>query len=213
MRLEKGTEVFTAAGEKIGTLNRVVIDARTRDVTDLVVERGLWESEKVIPIGLVDTEKEDRIMLRETNQGVDSFLDYETTHYVLLGDTDAPYENLQTYYWYPPVNFPTPTGGVLPNMMPDYALRTETSIPQGRVAISEGAQVISADKKHIGNVEQVIADAESNHVTHFVIGKGFLLKEHRLVPAFWATKVEADKVYLSVRARVFEHLPDYQPSS
>ena len=37
MRFVNGTEVYTATGEKIGTLSRVVIDAKTRDVTDLVV--------------------------------------------------------------------------------------------------------------------------------------------------------------------------------
>ena len=212
MRLAKGTEVFTATGEKIGTLNRVVIDAKTRDVTDLVVERGLLENEKVIPIGLIEVEKEDRIMLQETNQDVDSFLDYETTHYVPIDRVGEPYEDIETYYWYPPVSYQFPTGGIMPGVLPDYVVQTETSIPPGRVAISEGAQVISADEKHIGNVEQVIADSESNHVTHFVVGKGFLLKEHKLVPAFWVTQVEEDKIYLSVEARVFERLPDYQPS-
>jgi uncharacterized protein YrrD len=212
MRLAKGTEVFTATGEKIGTLNRVVIDTKTRDVTDLVVERGLFETEKVIPVGLIDVEKADRIMLQETNQDVDSFLDYETTHYVPIDQVGEPYENIETYYWYPPVNYPFPTGGIMAGVLPDYVVRTETSIPQGRVAISEGAQVISADEKHIGNVEQVIADSENNHVTHFVVGKGFLLKEHKLVPASWVTQAEEDKIYLSVEARVFERLPDYQPS-
>ena len=91
-------------------------------------------------------------------------------------------------------------------------LQTETSIPEGRAAIAEGAQVISVEDKHIGNVEQVIANLETNNVTHFVVGKGFLLKEHKLVPAHWVTKVEKDKIYLSVEARLFDRLPDYQPT-
>jgi len=45
----KGADVFTARGEKIGTFKRVVIDARTRDVADLVVDRGPLNPEKVIP--------------------------------------------------------------------------------------------------------------------------------------------------------------------
>jgi uncharacterized protein YrrD len=58
----------------------------------------------------------------------------------------------------------------------------------------------------------VIADSEGNTVTHFVVGKGFLLKEHKLVPAFWIAKVaNKDKIYLSVEARLFDRLPDYQP--
>ncbi len=121
MNFVKGAEVFTASGEKIGTISRIVIDAKTRDVTDLVVERGaLFKDEKVIPVGLVDLENEDRIMLRETNQSVDDFLDYETTHYVPLDEAGVPYENIDTYYWYPPTNFQTPTGGILPGIRPDY---------------------------------------------------------------------------------------------
>lgn len=54
MHFVKGADVYTAKGEKIGTLNRVVIDAKTRDVTDLVVDHGLLKSEKVIPVGLFD---------------------------------------------------------------------------------------------------------------------------------------------------------------
>lgn len=212
MNFVKGAEVFTASGEKIGTISRIVIDAKTRDVTDLVVERGaLFKDEKVIPVGLVDLENEDRIMLRETNQSVDDFLDYETTHYVPLDEAGVPYENIDTYYWYPPTNFQTPTGGILPGIRPDYVPETETSIPEGRVAISEGAQVISADDKHIGNVEQVVANSETKNVTHFVVGKGFLLKEHKLVPAHWVTSVGENKVYLSVEARLFDRLPDFQP--
>src|SRR5512142_1665430 len=105
MRFVKGAEVFTAQGEKIGTLNRVVIDAKTRDVTDLVVERGMFGSEKVVPVGLVDLEQEDKITLRETNQCVDDFLDYETTHYVPIDQMDDSSGSLETYYWYPPVGF------------------------------------------------------------------------------------------------------------
>jgi uncharacterized protein YrrD len=214
MRFKKGAEVFTAADEKIGVLNRIVIDAKTRDVTDLVVERGsLFKDEKVIPVGLVDLENEDRIMLRETNQSVDDFLDYETTHFVPLDQMGASSENIETFYWYPPVNFQIPTGGIVPGVVPDYVLQTETSIPEGRVAITEGAQVVSADEKHIGNVEQVIANSETNNVTHFVVGKGLLLKEHKLVPAFWVTTVDEDKIYLSVEASLFDRLPDYQPDA
>jgi uncharacterized protein YrrD len=212
MRFVKGAEVFTAAGEKVGAISRIVIDAKTRDVTDLVVERGaLFKDEKVIPAGLVDLENEDRIVLRETNQTVDDFLNYETTYFVPVEEAGAPYENVEAAYWYPPVNFQmqVPRAGLISTTVPDQVPETETSIPEGRIAISEGAQVISADDKHVGDVEQVIANSEGNTVTHFVIGKGFLLKEHKLVPAFWVSNMDGDKLRLSVDARVFDRLPDY----
>jgi uncharacterized protein YrrD len=214
MNFVKGAEVFTATGEKIGTISRVVIDAKTRDVTDLVVEGGtLLRNEKVIPVSLVNLEKEDRIMLHETNQNIDDFPDYETTYYVPLEQAPAPYENVDAYYWYPPVNYQLPPGGLglWAGVPAQKVPETETSIPEGRIAIAEGAQVISSDDKHIGNVEQVVADSETKNVTHFVVGKGFLLKEHKLVPSHWVTNVDEGKIYLSVEARVFDRMPDYQP--
>jgi len=216
MRFEKGAEVYTPTGEKVGTITRIVIDARTQDVTDVVVERGglLSTDEKVIPVGLVDLENEERITLRETNQSVDEFLDYETTHYVPVERAGAPYENVEATYWYPPVNFQMqmPRAGLISDAVPDQVIQTETSIPEGRIAISEGAQVISADDKHIGNVEQVIINSDGNTVTHFVIGKGFLLREHKLVPAFWVSSMDGEKLRLSVEAHQFDRLPDYNPT-
>jgi uncharacterized protein YrrD len=214
MNFVKGADVFTATGDKIGTVSRVVIDAKTRDITDLVVERGaLFKGEKVIPVSLVNLENEDRITLRETNQSIDDFPDYETTYYVPLEQAPAPYEGVDTYYWYPPVNYQLPPGGLglWAGVPTEKVPETETSIPEGRIAVAEGAQVISSDDKHIGNVEQVIADSETKNVTHFVVGKGFLLKEHKLVPSQWVTSADEGKVYLSVEAHVFDHLPDYQP--
>jgi uncharacterized protein YrrD len=214
MRFAKGAEVFTAAGEKVGTISRIVIDVKTKDVTDLVVERGtLSKEEKVVPVGLVDLQNEDRIVLRETNQGVDDFLDYETTHYIRVDQPGVHDENIEVAYWYPPLNphIQMPMAGVFQDNPPDEVSQTETSIPEGRIAISEGAQVVSADGKHIGNVEQAITNSHTNTLTHFVIGKGFLLKDHKLVPAFWVEKVKEDKIYLSVEAPLFDQLPDYNP--
>lgn len=214
MRFVKGADVFTAAGEKVGTISRIVIDVKTKDITDLVVERGtLLKEEKVIPVGLVDLESEDRIILRATNQGVDDFLSYETTHYVPVDQPGVPHENIDVAYWYPPLNphIQMPMAGVFDANPADQVPQTETSIPEGRIAISEGAEVVSADGKHIGNVEQVIAVSDSNTITHFVIGKGFLLKEHKLVPLFWVDNVREDKIYLSVDAPLFDRLPDYNP--
>jgi uncharacterized protein YrrD len=70
--------------------------------------------------------------------------------------------------------------------------------------------VISHDGELVGNVELVITESQDNRVTHFVISEGFLLKERKLVPAVWVTKVAEDEIYLSVESGLFEHLPEYQ---
>lgn len=212
MRFATGAEVFSAAGEKIGTISRIVIDVKTREVTDIVVDRGLLAGEeKVIPVALVDLQDEDRITLRETNQTLDDLPNYETSYYVAVEDSAAPYDNVRASYWYPPVDLQTPVPRNVPAAVPDRPLEPMTSIPEGHVAIAEGAKVVGADDHHIGNVEQVIANSETDAVTHFVIGKGFLLKEHKLVPASWVSEVNEEKIKLSVDSGQFDRLPDYHP--
>jgi hypothetical protein len=145
---------------------------------------------------------------------VEDLPSYETTHYVPVDQKGVPYSysGVETTYWYPPINFQNPTAGRVPAVPAERVAETEVSIPEGRIAISEGAAVVSADAKHVGNVEKVIMSDDGNTVTHFVIGKGFLLKEHKLVPAFWATdSVDDEKIRLTVESDLFDRLPDYSP--
>ena len=41
MKLTKGAEVFASNGEKLGTLDRVIIDPVKKTVTHLVIEKRL----------------------------------------------------------------------------------------------------------------------------------------------------------------------------
>lgn len=213
MQFKKGAEVFSGDGEKLGTLNRVVIDPRTREVSSLVVGKGLFfRTDKVVPITLVDLDIEDRIVLKKTNQDIlEDFPDFETAHYVPLDEPDNPYyETVEASYWYPPVHPGWAISNYVGHPLPEFVLKTDQDIPEGTVALEEGAKVISRDGKHVGDVEEVITEAEDNRVSHFVVSEGFLLKERKLVPAVWVTDVAEDEIHLSVESSLFERLPEYQ---
>lgn len=213
MQFKKGAEVFSGEGEKIGTLNRVVIDPRTREVSSLVVGKGiLFRTDKVIPITLVDLDIEDRIVLKKTNQDIlEDFPDFETTHHVPLDEPNNPYyEAVEASYWYPPIHSGWAMGNYVGHPLPEFVLKTDQDIPEGTVALEEGAKVISRDGEHVGNVEQVITESQENRVSHFVISEGLLLKERKLVPAVWVTNVAEDEIHLSVGSSLFERLPEYQ---
>lgn len=215
MQFKRGAEVFSGEGEKIGTLNRVVIDPRTREVSDLIVEKGiLFKTDKVIPVDLVDRDFEDRIVLKQTNQDIlEDFPDFETTHYVSLNQPDDPYQDdVDVYYHYPPVHLGWRTGGYLGYPTPEFIPKTTKDIPEGKVALEEGAKVINRDGGHVGNIEEIITQSQDPFVSHFVVSEGLLLKERKLVPAVWITKVTEDEVRLSIESGIFERLPEYQPA-
>lgn len=215
MEFKQGVEVFSDDGEKIGTLSRVVIDPRTREVSNLVVEKGLlFKTDKVIPVTLVDLDIEDRIVLKKTNQDIlEDFPDFETSYYVPLDQPDNPYQDdIEASYLYPPLHLGWTAGGHLGYPVPEYVLKTEQDIPEGTVALEKGAKVISRDGEQVGNVEEIITESQGDRVTHFVVSEGFLLKERKLVPAVWIAEVTEEEIHLSVNASVFERLPEYQPT-
>jgi sporulation protein YlmC with PRC-barrel domain len=94
-----------------------------------------------------------------------------------------------------------------------YVAETEQNIPEDTVALAEGAKVYGSDGEHVGDVEQVFMDAQTDQATHLVISRGLLLKERKLVPTTWATTVGEDEVYLSVDSSFMDRLPDYKESS
>lgn len=218
MRLTKGADIYSSEGEKLGTLDRVVIDPETKEVTHLVISKGgLFKTDKVVAMDMVDPGIEDKITLLALKHDLDEFPEFEETHYVNLDQPDAPVTDVQASYWYPPLNLVWWRAGGTDNSVmypakPVYVARTTQSIPEGTIALEEGARVISQDGKHVGNVVQVIVDPQDNGVTHFVVSEGVLFKERKLVPVTWISRIDEDEVYLSTTAGVLDRLPEYQPA-
>jgi uncharacterized protein YrrD len=215
MRFKKDSEVFSSEGKKVGTVDRVVIDPSSHEVTHLVVSRGfLFKSDKVIPIEWIKDAPDGHINLKPNDQEIDDLPDFEKTQFISAKETmkESPYVN--TSFWYPPPMVDWwETGMYAPYPMPRYIPRTEQNIPDNTLALEEGAKVYSKDNQHIGEIEQVIANKGNHIATHILIGKGFLLKEHKLIPTPWIELVEEDKVYLKINADILDNIPEYQQTS
>ena len=246
MNFQKNAHIIMPNGEDIGNLNRFVLDPRTRQVTDIIFERGLLNSKEfVLPIDLVDHTGEDKVFLKETVRDPDHFTPFIDEHYVLTREnpmTDSAFVSadpgLRMYYYYPPVS-PVMVNPVTGNQYPDAnyedsyprgiahptespdplavtgsdegAVREEDdlNIPKNTVALKEGAKVISADSKHVGNIQKLFVDPKDNKTTHLLITKGLIFKSEKLVPVDWVNTFGEDEVFLSVNQGFLENLPDY----
>jgi uncharacterized protein YrrD len=83
----------------------------------------------------------------------------------------------------------------------------EQNIPQGTVALKEGAKVITVEGKHVGNVEQVLAELPDERATHLLVSMG-MFKEAKMIPIDWVQMISQDEVRLRVRKESFEELVD-----
>jgi uncharacterized protein YrrD len=214
MRIKQGTSVFTADDRQIGKVDRVVIDPKTKEATHLVVHKGLFFAEdKVVPISLVGAATEARVTLREDAGDLEALPHFEESHFVIADERDLPNapEGQRAVpaplYWYGSAGLVYP-GGLEP-VYPPYLEEVQRNIPEGTVALKEGAKVVSADDKHMGQVEEVLTDPEADRVTHFVISKGLLLKERKLVPMMWVSDLAENEVHLAISSQVLEALRPY----
>jgi sporulation protein YlmC with PRC-barrel domain len=239
MKFSSNAKIFTTHGQDIGRLKRLVMDPKSGLVTHLVLQRGLLTpKEYLIPVELVDHAEDDQIHLTQLPvDNPDDLPPFQEEEYIITNENSlndlgtVGDEPIGSYYYYPPVPFgasgmvrPTESFMRQPPETPPFTnetgvpvtgespvlRQTEENIPDGTVAMKEGARVISSDSRHIGNVEKVFVDPQSRRATHFLVSKGILFKEQKLVPIDWVDQVDEDSVYLVVDKALAERLPDYK---
>jgi uncharacterized protein YrrD len=222
MKFKEGTKVFTADGQQVGNISRVVLDPHTKEVTHVVVNKGfLFTQEKVVPISLIGAATDERVTLRDDAGDLQSLPDFVETHYVLVEEENTASredEHATSLYWYPPVGMMwRQPGGYLGDTtyfgypIPSYVIETERNIPTDTVPLKEGAKVISSDGTHVGNVEAILTEPKGNRATHLVLSQGLIFKEKKLVPTVWISEVKADEVHLEMGSRLLNELREYQP--
>jgi len=218
MQFKRGATVRTADGKKVGTVDRVVMDPRTKEVTSIIVNKGfLFGDDKVVPISLIGTvEDEAEVHLREDAGDLDRLPNFTETEFVPSGveetvdNRGAAYA--QPYYYYPPigVGWYAGVGAPLTYASPELMPVKEINIPEGTVALEEGADVITADDEHVGNVDAVLTEPEADRATHLVVSEGVLFPHRKLVPMQWVDTVLENEIHLAVPAALVDDLPEYE---
>jgi uncharacterized protein YrrD len=213
MELNEGTQVYSVGGKEVGKINRFVLNPVSKRVSHIIVEKGLlFPEDKVVPIDWITSATSDRVVLSREIGEIQDLPPFEEVYYVRLDEAERqrypfpPLGYTPSYYWYPPFGAPAYNYMLYP---PDQVAETERNIPERSVPLKEGANVISAEGSHVGDVERLMVDPESNRATHFLITKGLLLKERKLVPVGWVDRITEDKVQLAVGEKTVDRLPDY----
>lgn len=208
MKFKEDTAVYTADGKKVGNIERFVLDPRGHEISGLVVRKGfLFTEDKVIPPDAVASADEDRVTLYDSAGDPDEFPPYEEMHYIEPGDAELsavyPEPYIGPVYYYPPLGASAWTPG---SYMHDVPMTPKKNIPAGTVALKEGSNVISRDGKDVGHVKEVYTDADTEHVTHFLVEQGVFFKEEKLIPTSWVAHVRDDEIVLAVDASSLEKL-------
>jgi uncharacterized protein YrrD len=216
VQFKDGTKVYTANGDHVGSIDRVVIDPRTKEVSYIVVRKGfLFTEDKLVPIGMIASADEDRLTLRMDAGNLDDLPLYEEAEYVPLEAGEYPEQYggavgaALPLYWYPTSGAGWYPGTATPLVPVDtYAVHTEPNIPEGTVGLKEGAAVVSMDGDRVGTVERIVT--HDNRATHMLVSHGLLFKEKKLIPVGWVTDINEDEISLGVHTSVLTRLPAYE---
>ncbi len=205
-----GQDIVSADGEKIGTVDSVVLNAENRHLEHIISGQGIFSQPKLIDIGLIERVDSSHIVLGMTASQVDALPDFVQTQYIeapdsALSDLGPAWEASAAgrVYIGGPVGAAPYPGGFVPapsttaeGIPPD---ETITNLPPQDVVISEGTAVIGADGKKIGNVDHVIF-GDGGNLQGFVVKSGFIFHRDIVVPIEAVADVGANTIRLTVPA-------------
>jgi len=192
IQLQKHAHVLASNAQEVGFLERVVVNPESNVITHIVVRMGpLFNKEdKLVPIELVTDTTEDLVLLDADAATVESMPLFEERQMVREGQSE--HKQAQSV-GESPADIP-----LILDADATYETETVQNIPEGTIAMKEGAKVIASDGEHVGHVERIFADPEVDQITHLLISRGIFSKEVKLIPTKWILKIGEDNVYLNV---------------
>ncbi|MBC7878849.1 MAG: PRC-barrel domain-containing protein [Anaerolineales bacterium] len=207
MQFQKNANVMSASGHSVGQIDRIVVNPQNNVVTHLVVHQGglFSKEDKVVPIEWVLETHPYEIVLCDEAGDLEALLTFEEEHIVDADDGSFIVEENRQ-----PVMYGSPVQGLSlqPNPDENYVTKIDKNIPEGTVAMKEGAKVVTADGKHVGTVERVYTDIPEEQITHLLISYGMFSKKTKLVPIDWVENVTEDQVNLLVHKVSVDALTD-----
>jgi len=90
MELRRDAPVVTASGEQVGYVDCVVLNPKTKEITAIVVRKGLlFPHDKIVPINMVDEADDDGVKLRDSAGDMQDLQEYQSTYYVPADEADS----------------------------------------------------------------------------------------------------------------------------
>ena len=217
--LKFGLSVVTTDQRDVGTLHRIVIDEPTRQVTGIVVQRGLLESgnllkpggwekprDQLVPIAGVLGADEREVRISPTEEEFLALPPY------VVGAVPEPDGD-----WTPPPGFTAEDAAMRAGALLGGGLydppqdEIENRKPSER-HLSHGAAVWQREPHtHLGDVDRVVMDDASNSATALVVRRGVIFSHDVVLPLRYVVDLLDDLVHVDIPRADWEALPEYRP--
>ena len=200
MNFNIGAKVF-CFDEKCGTLDKVVFDSKTEEVTDLIIRKGLLlKTDKIVPIESVLGAGEDAVYLSVDEGELQQFPDYEEVELRVNQFETMSYEDqlwkLNSYglYHQEPI-------------IPSTKEYVHQGVAPGSAIIERDTPVVNLEGE-IGTVDHVLIGQKSHELTHVVVDRG-LINPAVVIPKSLITEVDQAGILVDAKEETLEMLTSY----
>ncbi|HMM40864.1 MAG TPA: PRC-barrel domain-containing protein [Thermomicrobiales bacterium] len=212
MRIDLGMDVLTSDGEKLGTVERLVLDANSKQITEMIVSGGFFGSEdRIVDVSMVAAQSGGSLQLDLPKREAEQLPTYVQQQYV-----EVPHDD---YHSLPFVQA-NPSGGGLYLYGAPYAGRgyegrddsfydaapsdapiveNRSNLEETDTLISTGTDVVGADGDKLGSVDEVYLGTDGE-ITGFLVKKGLIFTHDIRIPMDWVSYVDGDMIRLNLTA-------------
>lgn len=186
--------VKTSDGSEVGTIDRIVFDAKAQKITHIIVRKGLLlTTDRVISVDVLEPTG-DGVQIAE-DVDPSTLPQFEQSDYVLDAQTD--------FYV---ANPGLAIGGYGPIGSPNSELKRhrERHIPEDSIALHANSDVIASDGEKVGRVMEVVADSSNDRAVQIVVASGIADRVKRAIPANLVISIAEGEIHLSIGATDFE---------
>jgi len=200
MDIPLDVKVYGSDGH-IGRSEYIVVNPVTEEATHVVVSDDSYHHvEHLVPVKHIQDSDSDMIRLDCTSQEVTKMEPFEELEFIQTTISNRhPSGPISAYAW------PYVTG----IQGPHFVSLVHRHIPPYQREIRRGAHVHASDGR-IGQVEELVVDSETLHITHLVMREGHLWgKKEVLIPVTEIETIEENNVYLKLDKLEIETLPTF----
>lgn len=211
MRIELGTEVVDRSGDKVGTVDRIIVNPDSRAIDKIVVQQGfLMKRDTLIDIESIARMEEDKLVLDMSSDRFDTLPEFVEEQYTTIRDADRnalPFivpnaGGAGMYLWgASDVGRGYDERGSMFEAAPaaDVVVENRRNIPETDVVISEGTDVVGVDGDKVGTVDEIVFDSDGR-ITGFIVRAGFIFTRDVRIPMDWVDATGEDRITLKINA-------------
>lgn len=217
MNIQLGKPVMGSDGEKIGEVDRLIIDKESYQVREFLIQEGtLLQTDRIVDVDQVTRIDEDgTVHLSIPSSEAESLQPFVETRYLAPGDRDlevmpqawaAGGAGGGPLLWAPAgPGHDHPAGRSLfePASPPTADVEPDRPVDQMSVVVDTGTNVIGKNGEELGSVDEVFYD-DDGQISRFRVKSGMIFSKDVDVPMNWVETIRPDGVQLSVTAEEAE---------